>query len=99
MWVGVLVDAPGQEEPDYLIGTVPKSIFYQVELDQYRRRFIRVSDLRLEQPADEEGESVHHVDCRDEFDWGVILVRYEDIVSMELKKGDPLRVARSSSVW
>ena len=97
VWVGVHVEVPNQEEPDYLIGTIPQETFSAVELNSYSRKFLRISDLRIERAADEEGENVYHLECEDEYDWGIILVRHEDIISMELKKGDPLQVAGAYS--
>ena len=92
VWVGVKLVVPNQEENEYLIGTIDKQTLNAIELDQYKRRFVRLSNLRIEVEVETDGEEpelIHH-DCADDYDWGIVLVRYKDIVSIELKKRDPL---------
>jgi len=92
VWVGVSVKSQNQGGIDYLIGTVPEDILREIELDEYKRRFLRVSQLRMEENFEDElqGDFLVHHDCADRYDWGIILVQYEDILSIEFKKGDPL---------
>ncbi|MBN1910014.1 MAG: hypothetical protein JW818_09765 [Pirellulales bacterium] len=94
VWIGVTLSSPDGEDNEYLIGTIDKKIFDEIELGQYDRKFLRLSNLRIEKDAPEGESSDHRVflDCADVYDWGVILVRYDHIVSIELKKRDPLTV-------
>jgi len=96
VWVGVSVLLPGGEDTEYLIGTVEKTLLDEIELGTYKRKFLRISNLRIQgeqdaasATADEEETRVFY-DCADKYDWGIILVRYEDVLSIEFKKGDPL---------
>ncbi|MBN2296562.1 MAG: hypothetical protein JXM70_29305 [Pirellulales bacterium] len=91
VWVGITVYNT-EEETEYLIGTIDASIAEQIELDEYDRRFIRISNLRIQEELENsyDGKTLVHYDCADKYDWGVILIQYEDIASIEFKKGDPL---------
>ena len=95
VWVGIQVVTQNQEENDYLIGTIDRATLRAIELDEYDKRFLKMSNLRIEEYTDEEGENVIHFDCADEYDEGIILVQYKDVATIEFKKGDPLRVIRS----
>lgn len=90
VWVGIRLFVPGQEKSDYLIGTIDSKILEAIETDRYDRRFLRISDLRIEEALDEKGDVLTHYDCADRYDWGVMLVQYEDVLSVDFKKGDPL---------
>ena len=94
IWVGVTVHITNEDENEYLIGTIDATILDEIELDKYERRFLRISNLRVQEEIEEmdEGNTLVHYDCDDEYDLGVILIRYQDIVSIELKKCDPLEV-------
>ena len=94
MWVGVTVHITNEDENEYLIGTIDKAILDEIELDKYKRRFLRISNLRIQEEIEEtdEGDTLLHYVCADEYDLGIILFRYQDIVSIELKKCDPLDV-------
>jgi len=94
VWVGVRVFVANQEENDYLIGTLDKKTLDQIELDRYDRRFLRLSNLRIEEEVEDAtgNETLVHYDCKDQLDWGIMLIQYKDILSIELKKCDPLSV-------
>ena len=96
VWVGITVCNPNEEESEYLIGTVDVAILNKIELDEYKKRFLRISSLRIQEEIEGavEGDTLVHYDCADKYDWGVILIQYKDIVSIELKKGDPLILQR-----
>ncbi|MBN2022751.1 MAG: hypothetical protein JW809_08135 [Pirellulales bacterium] len=98
VWVGVSVHMPNQETNDYLIGTIEKKVLDEIELGKCDRTFIRLSNLRIENDAEGSEESglasdqPRYLECEDEHDWGVILIPQKNILSIELKKRDPLEV-------
>jgi hypothetical protein len=49
----------------------------------------------VEEDLDAEGDTVRHYDCADQYDQGVILVQYDNVLTIELKKGDPLEIEKS----
>ena len=94
VWVGITVCTPNEGENEYLIGTVDEAILDEIELDKYKRRFLRISNLRIQKELEGvvEGNALVHYDCADKYDLGVILIQYKDIASIEFKKHDPLTV-------
>ncbi len=99
VWVGVQVYYPYQQKPEYLIGTISKKTLDAIELNKFDKRFLRISNLRIEvEDAEDEDGGATHYDCSDAFDWGIILVQYRNVLSIELKKRDPLTVQRSMAV-
>jgi hypothetical protein len=90
VWVGVRVFVPNEKEPDYLIGTMDRRVVEAIEADRFDRRFVRISDLRTEETLDESENVLTHYACEDRYDWGVTLIQYKDVLSLDFKKGDPL---------
>jgi hypothetical protein len=88
VWVEVTADVPNGKESEYYIGTISPEKIVAIELDKYDRTFLRISNLRV-QEQDESGRRTHF-DWADELDHGIILVRYDTIVSIQFMKGDPL---------
>ena len=89
VWVGVTVDVPNGEDEHY-IGSLPRNTVVAIELDEYDRTFLTISNLRIRE-RDESGRATHFA-CADMLDHGIILIRYDTIVSIQFMKGDPLRV-------
>ena len=92
-WVGITVlNKTGETE--YFIGTIPAFILTEIELDKYARRFLRLTNLRIQgEEANEYNEKkLTHYNCSDKYDWGIILIQFKDILSVEFKKRDPLTV-------
>lgn len=95
VWVGVQVLAPNEEENDYWVGTVAAATFQAIESSKYNGKFLTISNLRVQDELGAEGEIVRYYDCADRYDQGVILVQYDNVLTIEVKKGDPLEIAKA----
>jgi len=92
IWVGISVADPSGEIEHY-IGTISASNANDIEMDKYKRRFLKLSNLRVQGEAINEynQRSLIHYNCADKNDWGVILINFKDIITIEYKKRDPIR--------
>ena len=96
VWVGIAYVAAGEDDSEYLIGTIEKSAVAAIESGTFEGGFVRVSSLRIEE-TDEHGTTIRYWDASDSYDFGTILVEYERIITIQFKKGDPLQIAAKAA--